>query len=124
MRVDLEQSFYALDSTTIDLCLSLFPSARFLRHKGAVKMHTWMEVMAGTTEEDAEKMRDFLLNFDRLPLTAEVAERADQIAGIAGSSCPMPSFRRPRRAPAESSPPATPATSRKELRASTFPTHF
>ena len=36
MGVDLEQSLYALDSTTIDLCLSVFPWARFRKHKGAV----------------------------------------------------------------------------------------
>jgi len=38
--VDLSQSLYALDSTTIDLCLSLFPWAKFRKHKAAVKMHT------------------------------------------------------------------------------------
>ena len=38
--VDLDHSLYALDSTTIDLCLSLFPWAKFRQHKGAVKMHT------------------------------------------------------------------------------------
>jgi Domain of unknown function (DUF4372) len=41
--VDLEHSLYALDSTTIDLCLSLFPWARF-RHKAAVKMHTLLDL--------------------------------------------------------------------------------
>ena len=38
--VDLDQSLYALDSTTIDRCLSLFPWARFRPHKAAVKLHT------------------------------------------------------------------------------------
>jgi hypothetical protein len=38
--VDLDQSLYALDSTTIDLCLLLFPWTKFHRHKAAVKMHT------------------------------------------------------------------------------------
>jgi transposase len=33
-----------LDSTTIDLCLSLFPWARFRKHKGAVKMHTLLDL--------------------------------------------------------------------------------
>ena len=33
-----------LDSTTIDLCLSLFPWARFRRHKGAVKLHTLLNL--------------------------------------------------------------------------------
>jgi hypothetical protein len=44
MGVDLQQSLYALDSTTIDLCLSLFPWARFRRHKAAVKMHTLLDL--------------------------------------------------------------------------------
>src|SRR3989454_5834218 len=44
MGVDLEQSLYALDSTTIDLCLSLFPWARFSKHKAAVKMHTLLDL--------------------------------------------------------------------------------
>jgi len=42
--VDLDQSLYALDSTTIDLCLSLFPWARFREHKAAVKMHTLLDL--------------------------------------------------------------------------------
>jgi Domain of unknown function (DUF4372)/Transposase DDE domain len=42
--VDLEQSLYALDSTTIDLCLTLFPWARFRQHKAAVKMHTLLDL--------------------------------------------------------------------------------
>jgi len=44
MAVELEQSLYALDSTTIDLCLSLFPWARFRKHKAAVKMHTLLDL--------------------------------------------------------------------------------
>ena len=42
--VALDQSLYALDSTTIDLCLSLFPWARFRTHKAAVKMHTLLDL--------------------------------------------------------------------------------
>jgi transposase len=42
--VDLDQSLYALDSTTIDLCLSVFPWARFRKHKAAVKMHTLLDL--------------------------------------------------------------------------------
>jgi hypothetical protein len=42
--VDLDQSLYALDSTTIDLCLSLFPWAKFRKHKGAVKVHTLLDL--------------------------------------------------------------------------------
>jgi len=42
--VDLAHSLYALDSTTIDLCLSLFPWAKFRKHKAAVKMHTLLDL--------------------------------------------------------------------------------
>ncbi|MFH1720920.1 MAG: IS4 family transposase [Patescibacteria group bacterium] len=42
--VELKQTAYALDSTTIDLCLSLFPWASFRKHKAAVKMHTLMDL--------------------------------------------------------------------------------
>lgn len=42
--VELDQTVYALDSTTIDLCLSLFPWARFRKQKGAVKMHTLLDL--------------------------------------------------------------------------------
>jgi len=42
--VDLDQSLYALDSTTIDLCLSLFPWARFRQRKAAVKVHTLLDL--------------------------------------------------------------------------------
>jgi Domain of unknown function (DUF4372)/Transposase DDE domain len=44
LAVDLEQTVYALDATTIDLCLSLFPWARFRRRKGAVKLHTLIDL--------------------------------------------------------------------------------
>jgi hypothetical protein len=42
--IDLEQTLYALDSTTIDLCLALFPWAKFRKHKAAVKMHTLLDL--------------------------------------------------------------------------------
>src|SRR5712691_8957420 len=42
--VELDQGLYALDSTTIDLCLSLFPWAKFRKHKAAVKMHTLLDL--------------------------------------------------------------------------------
>jgi hypothetical protein len=44
LGVDIDQSLYALDSTTIDLCLSLFPWAKFRKHKAAVKMHTLLDL--------------------------------------------------------------------------------
>ena len=42
--VQLDREVYALDSTTIDLCLTLFPWATFRRHKAAVKIHTLMDL--------------------------------------------------------------------------------
>jgi transposase len=42
--VTLQETVYALDSTTIDLCLALFPWAKFRTHKGAVKMHTLLDL--------------------------------------------------------------------------------
>ncbi len=42
--VELEQTVYALDATTIDLCLSLFPWARFRKSKAAVKLHTLLDL--------------------------------------------------------------------------------
>ena len=44
LAVELAQTVYALDSTTIDLCLSLFPWAPFRRRKGAVKLHTLLDL--------------------------------------------------------------------------------
>lgn len=41
---DLDNTIYALDSTTIDLCLSVFPWARFRKHKAAVKLHTLLDL--------------------------------------------------------------------------------
>jgi len=42
--IELENTVYALDSTTIDLCLSLFPWARFRKTKGAIKLHTLLDL--------------------------------------------------------------------------------
>jgi transposase len=42
--IQLSREAYALDSTTIDLCLSLFPWAKFRKHKAAVKVHTLMNL--------------------------------------------------------------------------------
>ena len=44
LSMDLEQTVYALDSTVIDLCLSMFPWAHFRKAKGAVKMHTLLDL--------------------------------------------------------------------------------
>lgn len=42
--IELDQTVYALDASTIDLCLSLFPWARFRKTKGAVKLHTLLDL--------------------------------------------------------------------------------
>ncbi len=42
--IQLNREVYALDSTTIDLCLTLFPWAKFRKHKAAVKIHTLMDL--------------------------------------------------------------------------------
>jgi len=44
LQVDLENTLYALDSTTIDLCRTLFPWARFRQTKAAVKMHVLLDL--------------------------------------------------------------------------------
>jgi hypothetical protein len=41
---ELDNTIYALDSSTIDLCLSLFPWAKFRRNKGAIKLHTLLDL--------------------------------------------------------------------------------
>jgi hypothetical protein len=42
--IELDNTVYALDSTTIDLCLSLFPWARFRKFKGAIKLHALLDL--------------------------------------------------------------------------------
>lgn len=42
--IELDQAVYALDSTTIDLCLTLFPWAEFRKRKGAIKLHTLLDL--------------------------------------------------------------------------------
>jgi hypothetical protein len=42
--LELEEAVYALDATTIDLCLSVFPWAKFRQRKGAIKLHTLMDL--------------------------------------------------------------------------------
>ena len=44
LGLDLAETVYAFDSTTVDLCLTLFPWARFRRHKSAVKIHTLLDL--------------------------------------------------------------------------------
>ena len=50
LGIDLKSTVYALDSTTIDLCMSLFPWARFRKTKSAVKLHTLMNLRGSLPE--------------------------------------------------------------------------
>ena len=90
--VDLDQTLYALDSTTIDLCLSLFPWAKFRRHKAAVKMQrclhgnipTFIRITDGktTTRRDRPRARRMDRGRFRTPLRVHpllvVLRRANQ----------------------------------------------
>lgn len=70
LAVDLEQTVYALDSTTIDLCLSLFPWAKFRRRKGAVKLHTLLDLRGSIPcfiHVSSGKMHDVNV-LDQLPI--------------------------------------------------------
>lgn len=72
LGVALEQTAYALDSTTIDLCLSLFPWARFRRRKGAVKLHTLIDLRGSIpcfVRISHGKMHDVTV-LDELPIEA------------------------------------------------------
>ena len=50
LGIDLGATVYALDSTTIDLCLSMFPWAKFQHTRGAVKIHTQMNLRGSIPE--------------------------------------------------------------------------
>ncbi len=50
LGLELNNTIYALDSTTIDLCLNMFPWAKFRRHKGAIKLHTLMNLRGSIPE--------------------------------------------------------------------------
>ena len=70
--VALEQTAYAFDSTTIDLCLALFPWARFRKRKGAIKLHTLMDLRGNIPcfiHVSAGRMHD-VNALDKLPLEA------------------------------------------------------
>jgi hypothetical protein len=72
LGVDLEQTVYAFDSTTIDLCLTLFPWAQFRRRKAAVKLHTLIDLRGNIpcfVHISNGKMHD-VKALDRLPIEA------------------------------------------------------
>jgi hypothetical protein len=70
--VDLDQTVYAFDSTTIDLCLTLFPWAKFRRRKSAVKLHTRIDLRGNIpcfVHVSGGKMAD-VTSLDLLPIEA------------------------------------------------------
>jgi hypothetical protein len=70
--VELEHAAYALDSTTIDLCLALFPWAPFRRHKAAIKLHTLLDLRGNIPSFihiSSGKMHDVNV-LDQLPIEA------------------------------------------------------
>jgi hypothetical protein len=70
LSVELEDTVYAFDSTTIDLCLALFPWARFRARKGAVKLHTLIDLRGNIpcfVHVSCGKMHD-VNALDHLPL--------------------------------------------------------
>jgi len=70
--VELDKTVYALDSTTVDLCLSLFAWAQFRRHKSAVKLHTLLDLrgsIPATVYVTTAAMHDVRI-LDRLVLEA------------------------------------------------------
>jgi len=50
LGIDLDATVYALDASTIDLCLSMFPWAKFRHTKGAVKLHTLLNLQGSIPE--------------------------------------------------------------------------
>jgi hypothetical protein len=72
LAVDLAETVYALDATIIDLCLSVFPWARYRRHDAAVKLHTQLDLRGSipTIVQITEgKVADVTV-LDQLPLEA------------------------------------------------------
>ena len=70
--VDLDQTVYAFDSTTVDLCLTLFPWAQFRRRKSAVKLHTLIDLRGNIpcfVHVSGGRMAD-VTSLDLLPIEA------------------------------------------------------
>ena len=73
LEVDIKNNVFAIDSTTIDLCLSLYPWAKFRKRKAAVKMHTLLDLKTSIPEfiliSDG-KMHDVNV-LDKIPILPE-----------------------------------------------------
>jgi transposase len=80
LAIELKQPLYAFDSTTIDLCLSLFPWAEFRRTKAAVKMHTLIDlrgVIPTFVAVTTGKVHD-VNALDEMPVTEEAIYTMDR----------------------------------------------
>jgi hypothetical protein len=95
--VDPDGSLYALDSTTIDLCLSLFPWARFRQHKAAIKLHTLLDLLTTNAAERATLSPD-KVGRSSAPV-AKIFQRLQALrtAECMTSTCSMRSSRSPAR---------------------------
>ena len=72
ISVDLDAAVYAFDSTTISLCLSIFPWAKFRQHKAAVKLHTLVDLRGNVPSfilVSTGQMHD-VMALDHLPIEA------------------------------------------------------
>ena len=70
--IALENAVYAFDSTTIDLCLTLFPWAQFRRHKSAIKLHTLLDLRTNIPcfiDVSSGRVAD-VTSLDQLPIEA------------------------------------------------------
>jgi hypothetical protein len=72
LGLDLQNTVYAFDSTTIDLCLSLFPWAFFRKRKGAIKLHTLLDLRGSipTFVHMTDGKTNDMRILDELPLEA------------------------------------------------------
>ena len=80
LAIDLDYSLYAFDSTTIDLCLSLFPWAHFRKTKAAIKMHTFLDLRGSIPtfiSLTAGKVHDVNV-LDTLPLEKDAVVAMDR----------------------------------------------
>ena len=80
LAIELQQPLFAFDSTTIDLCLSLFPWAEFRKTKAAVKMHTLIDlrgIIPTFVAVTAGKVHDVNV-LDEMPVTEEAIYTMDR----------------------------------------------
>ena len=80
LAIELKQPLFAFDSTTIDLCLSLFPWAEFRKTKAAVKMHTLIDLRGSIptfVAVTAGKVHDVRM-LDEMPVTEDAIYTMDR----------------------------------------------